>query len=180
MPGGARLGWRWAPLRSIARLGFALDWQTTGPGSDVAGQALIRADGVLLEQVSGQASGALLAAIAPDLPFSCDMPLNIDLRRAAIGGKAQGFTGQILSDAGTCGLKAGGVATAVAPLVAIAAQGPDQGSELTLAPQGQRRRKLIEGSVSPEGHLRLRVTADGAEALPFASTPGGLVLETNL
>lgn len=173
---GSKARWRWAPLRSLAGFGFAVDWTLEGPGTDLAGRALVRPTTTLIEGAAGSAAGALVTGLFPNLPFACAMPLTVAIDRFRIGGGAVPFLGSIRSEAGQCAA-ATGPAVPVPPLLLTATRA-GEGSEVLLVPLGQRRRTLADGAIGPDGRLSLRVTAEGAETLPFASTPGGLRLET--
>lgn len=176
---GDRLAWRWAPLRSLVGFGFATDWTATGPETDLAGRALVRPGGLLIDQASGTATGSLLAAALPDLPFLCAMRMRVDLARLKTGGATQPLLGEIQTEPGSCTPKAGGTASFV-PALAFSATRAGDGSELLLVPAGQRRRTLADGAIDAKGRVNLRVTPEGAALLPFASTPGGLRLEMRL
>ena len=51
---------------------------------------------------------------------------------------------------------------------------------INLAAVGQPRTPFVMGGLDEAGKLQLIVTAEGAAALPFASTPGGMKIETEL
>jgi hypothetical protein len=179
LAGGNELTWRWAPLRTLTGFGFATDWTIKGQSSDLAGRLLLRPGAVVLDAVSGSADGALLRVAAPDLPFTCTFALQVNLPRAALGGADQGIEGDVRSDAGTCQAFGAAGPTPVPPMILAAAQvGRD--TEITLAPLGQRRRILMNATLTPEGRLSLRVTPEGARILPFATPPGGMAMETEL
>lgn len=181
LAGGDRIGWSWAPLRSLAQLGFAIDWRATGPATDLAGNALFKPGRVILESVEGRAGGSLLGVIAPALPFACDMRMTVDLPRIALGGEAQGFSGEVRSDSGVCRpTEAGGLATPV-PAMRMTAEQADDGSTLaSIAPLGQRRNRLVKITLGKDGRLAVGVTPEGARALPFLSPTGGMTIETDL
>lgn len=172
-----RIEWRWAPLRSIARLGFAADVVAEGPQTSLAGRALLRPGRVLLDSVSGNADGALLALFRP--PFACTLRLQIDFDRAAIGGGDQGGQGRIRSEAGVC-QGFGGQPPVSVPAMAFDIRQTPGLAVINLAPVGRPRTPFIVGGLSEAGHLNLIVTGEGAAALPFASTPGGMKLEMEL
>lgn len=173
-----RIEWRWAPLRSIARLGFAADVTATGPETSLAGRALLRPGRLLLDSVSGSADGTVLAA-ALKPSFACSMRLQIDLRHAAIGGGNQGAEGAIRSDPGSC-QAFGGQAPVSVPALALDIRQTPGLAVINLAAIGQPRTPLIVGGLSDDGRLQLIITADGAAIFPFASTPGGMKIETEL
>ncbi|WP_156679473.1 hypothetical protein [Sphingomonas profundi] len=179
LPGGNRVAWAWAPLRSLGRLGFAVDLAVTGPRTALGGRALLRPGAVQLDNVAGRADGALLAAALPGLPFSCDLALAVDVPHAAIGGEAPAFLGRVRGDPGTCRPKAGGAATATPALIATGRQeGAD--ARITVSPQGQTRTRFVEVLLAPGGALNVTVTAEGARALPFAAPAGGMSVSTEL
>lgn len=173
-----RLEWRWAPLRSIARFGFAADIVATGPQTSLAGRALLRPGSVRLDTVSGTADGALIAT-AFNTPFACAMRLQIDIGRLALGGDGQGGDGRIRSDPGTC-QGFGGQPPVAVPAMAFDMRQTPGLAVLNLAPVGRPRAPFIVGGLTEAGRLDLIVTADGAAALPFASTPGGMKIQTDL
>ena len=122
--------------------------------------------------MSGSADGTLLAAIQPDLPFICDMAMQLDFPRAKIGGSGQMVSGQLLTEPGSCRPKRGGAATAV-PALSLTAQAIGTQSRLTLAPATQRRRTLMGIVLGEDGTVDLSVTPEGAAALPFVGLPPG-------
>ena len=176
---GETLEWRWAPLRSLVRLVFAVDWTVAGPGIDLAGQASFGPDSTMIDEASGSATGALLAVAMPDLPFVCGMPLQATIRHIQFGGSAPMLDGEVRSDTGLCAPKSGGPATLL-PALWLRLDRLGNGSELLLAPAAQRRHALVQGMLDRDSRLRLHVTAEGARTLPFVAPPGGLTLETTL
>lgn len=180
LAGGNRLDWSWAPLRSLVQIGFAIDWRATGPATDLAGRAMLKPGRAILDAV-GRADGALLGAIAPGLPFTCEMAMTIDLPRVALGGDGQGFSGEVRSDPGTCRTKdAGGLARPVPALIMVAKRAADRSTLATIAPLGERRNRLVKITLGGEGRLVVGVTPGGAAVLPFISPSGGMTIETDL
>ena len=174
---GSKLEWHWAPLRSLIDLGFAADWTVSGSGSDLSGRAVLLHHATLLDETSGRASASLLALVAPNLPFVCDMSMLVTLNHAAIGGGERSLNGEVLTGAGNCARKTGGEVTSIPPLAArFAPLGHD--SSIGLAPAAALRELLIDGLLGREGHLILRVTKPGAHILPFAAPPNGMTIET--
>ena len=114
----------------------------------------------------------MLQAIQPDLPFICDMAMQLDFPRAKIGGSDQMIAGQLLTEPGSCRPKRGGVPTAV-PALILTAQHIGNQSRLTLAPATQRRRTLMTIVLSEDGTVDLTLTPEGAAALPFVGLPPG-------
>lgn len=173
-----RVEWRWAPLRSLARFGFAADFTAEGPETSLAGRALLRPGHMLLDSVSGSADGSLLGAlIRPS--FACTLRMQIDLRSLSIGGGDQGAEGKVRSDPGICQAFGGQPPVAVPALAFDIRQTPGL-AVINLAAIGRPRTPFIVGGLGRDGRLQLIVTSEGAAALPFASTPGGMKVETDL
>ena len=167
LDGAYRLTWRWAPLRSLAAFAYAADVQLTGSGTDIAASAIAGPRRLRLDGVSGRGDGALLAALAPGLPFACDAPLEIDLPRLVLAGADSAAVGEIRSGSGSCGAAGAPGTSALPPLLLSARAAPRGGTVAELAPVGQARLRLIEGSVLG-GRLTVRTTPLGAATLPFA------------
>ncbi len=172
LAGGSKLEWHWAPLRSLVNLAFAVDWTATGDATNLGGRALIGPSSTTVDAMSGSADGTLLQAIQPDLPFVCDMAMQLDFPRAKVGGSGQKVSGQLLTDPGTCRPKRGGVATAV-PALVLTSQAIGTQSRMTLSPATQRRRALMTIVLSEDGTVDLSLTPDGARVLPFVGLPPG-------
>ncbi|MFL9842659.1 hypothetical protein ABS767_16935 [Sphingomonas sp. ST-64] len=170
--GGSKFEWHWAPLRSLTSLGFAADWTATGPDTDMGGRALAGLSSTILDKVSGSSHAALLQALQPNLPFTCDMVMQVEFDRIAIGGSNQGIDGRLTTDAGTCTPKGGGVPVAVPPLM-LTAEKIGATTQIRVTPRAQRRQVLLDATLAENGALTLRMTPDGARVLPFAGLPGG-------
>ena len=178
--GGSKVEWQWAPLRSLTSLGFAVDWRATGPDTDLGGQALFRLGGtVRLDRVSGSADASLLQAVAPNLPFTCDMAMQVELPRLVAGGSDQQAQATILSDAGSCMAKPAGAGSAV-PAMILTAEHVGRETRVRLAPQTQRRQTLVEAVLAEDGAYRITLTSDGAAVLPFTGLPPGGTIESRL
>lgn len=170
--GGSRLEWQWAPLRSLTSLAFAVDWRATGNDSDIAGRALIGPNTTTLDAVSGRVDGSVLAAIQPDLPFTCDLVMQAEFPKIRIGGSEQMVQGNLTTDSGSCAPKGGGTPTAVAPMLLIAEKIGTE-SRMRLVPATQRRRTLMTLVLGEGGTLDISMTPEGARALPFVGLPPG-------
>ncbi len=175
--GGSTVEWHFAPLRSLVALGFAVDWRATGPDTDLGGQAIVRPGRVVLDRVSGSADATLLRAVAPALPFTCDLTMQVELPRAVLAGDGAMADGTVLADAGTCRANGDGVAVPV-PATILSAQHIGTQTRIRLAPQAQRRRVLVDAALGEDGTARFTVTPDGAAVLPFAGMPPGIAVET--
>ena len=177
--GGSRIEWRFAPLRSLTSLGFAVDWTATGPDTDLGGQAILSPGGVRIDRASGSADTSLLEAVQPGLPFTCDAAVQVDLPRlSTVAGSAMA-EGRIAIDPGSCATRPGGVATAT-PAMLLTAEHVGRETRIRLVPEGQRRRTLVDATLGDDATLRLTMTGDGAATLPFAGVPAGAAISTGL
>lgn len=176
--GGAIVAWRWSLPGSIAGLGFAADFGVAGGDNSLTGRAILRPGRMLVRDVVGRADGALLTAVAQPA-FACTLLMKVDLPRIAIGGGTRAMIGRIDAQPGDCRPLAGGAPVAT-PALRFDAVEAGEGSQLNLAPTGQPQPAYMTGTLAPDGQLRLRVTGEGAAALPFLSPPGGMAIETEL
>jgi hypothetical protein len=171
--GGAKFEWHMAPLRSLTSLAFAADWKANGPDTDLGGRMLAHFGGrTVLDHVSGSASATLLQALQPNLPFTCDLAMQVEMERVAIGGGGRMMDGKITTDPGSCRPKASGGATAV-PALLITAEHVGTRTTLRIAPSAQRLKTLMTAVLSEDGTLDISMTPDGAAILPFVGLPGG-------
>lgn len=173
--GGSTLAWDWAPLRSLTSLGFASDWRMTGGNTDLGGRALVKPGGrTVLDTVSGAADASLLMALQSDLPFRCEMTMQVEMPRIAIGGGARMADGVATSAPGACAAT-GGVAVAV-PALRLSAEHVGQVTRILLTPATQRRQVLVDATLAEDGALAVSLTPAGAATLPFIGLPGGAAL----
>ncbi|MBX3593281.1 MAG: hypothetical protein KF783_02285 [Sphingomonas sp.] len=178
--GGTKFEWHWAPLRSITSLAFAADWTATGPDTDMGGRVLARFGRTVLDRVSGSAHASLLQAIQPDLPFTCDLVMQIEFDSIAIGGGSDNrIDGKLNTDPGVCTPKGGGSAVPV-PALFLIAEKVGTLTRIRVTPMAQRRQTLIDATLTEDGRLKLTVTPDGARILPFVGLPGGASLDGTL
>ncbi|RYE01567.1 MAG: hypothetical protein EOP61_10895 [Sphingomonadales bacterium] len=178
--GGTRIEWRMAPLRSLTSLAFAADFKGSGPDTDLNGRMLIHPGGrTVLDNVSGSAHASLLRALQPNLPFTCDMAMQVEMKRIAIGGGSQMMDGTLTTDPGTCRSKTGGPASAV-PALILTAEHIGNTSRIRLAPMTQRRKVLMDALLAEDGTLDIGLTPDGAAMLPFAGLPAGMRIKGNM
>ncbi|WP_230635936.1 type II secretion system protein N [Sphingomonas sp. Leaf4] len=173
--GGSRLEWRFAPLRSLTSLGFAVDWTATGPDTDLGGQAIAWGSGVQLDKVAGSADASLLQALQPDLPFTCDATMQIDLSKLSTASGSAMADGRVAIDPGSCATRAG-IATPT-PALLLTAEHIGQETRVRLAPDAQRRRTLMDATLREDGVLKFQMTGDGAATLPFVGLPAGAAVE---
>lgn len=166
LDGAYRLSWRWAPLRSLAALAFAADVRLDGSGTDIAGSVMARGRRLRFDGLSGRSDGALLAALDPALAFRCEVGLEIDLPRLIIDGPYSSAAGEVRAGSGRCAAPGAATSALVPPLVAAIRTGPDDMTFGQLAPVGQGRLHLAEGSIA-DGRLTVSLTPAGRAALPF-------------
>lgn len=171
--GAYRVQWRWAPLRSLANLAFAADVRVTGTGTDLAGSATLGPNSMLLEGLAGTGDAGLLAALGPRLPFACEAPLQINLKRLFVAGTRSDAAGDMRSAAGTCTPLGGGQAHALPALAIRIMPMPGGATRVDVADIARPRIPLFEGGIAA-GRLRLALTPAGATTLPFAQ---GLVID---
>jgi hypothetical protein len=165
--GSQRIEWQWSPMRTLASFAFAADWRMSGGATDLAGTAALSRGKVVLEGVSGQADGALLAAIAPRMPFVCDTRMQVDIPLLTIGGNDSRAIGEIRSEAGRCTSRGlASVPVALPPLVATM-RNTGGATEGWIAPAGVRT-KLVTGTMSRRGRVSVAVSPAGGALLPFA------------
>lgn len=171
--GGSKIEWQMAPLRSLTSLAFAADWKASGPNTDLGGRVVAHLGGrVVLDHVSGTADGTLLRALQPNLPFTCNIVMQIEMERVAIGGGTQAIDGKVTSEPGSCRPKGAGAATAL-PALLMAAEHVGPRSAIRIAPMAQQRRTLVDMTLAEDGTLDLGVTRDGGTMMPFLGLPGG-------
>jgi hypothetical protein len=171
--GGAGFSWKMAPLRSLTSLAFAADWKATGPDTDLGGQMIRHLGGrTVLDHVSGSADASLLKALQPNLPFTCNLAMQIEMQRIAVGGGARMADGKVTTDPGSCRAKNGGGPVAV-PALLISAEHVGDKTTIRVAPSAQRMKTLLTAVLGEDGSLDISMTPEGAAVLPFVGLPGG-------
>jgi hypothetical protein len=171
--GGSKFEWQMAPLRSLTSLGFAADWKATGPDTDMGGRLLVHPGGrVVIDKASGSADASLLQAIQPNLPFTCDLTMQVEMDRIAVGGGTQMLSGTATSDPGSCRPKGAGPASPL-PALILTAEHIGNRTMIRIAPMAQRRRVLVSAELAEDGTLDFGVTPDGAAMMPFLGMPAG-------
>jgi hypothetical protein len=171
--GGAKFEWQMAPLRTLTSLAYAADWKATGPDTDLGGRVLAHLGGrTVLDKVSGTADGSLIEALQPNLPFTCDLVMQVEMERIAIGGGDRMLSGTATTDPGSCRAKRGGAASAV-PALILTAEHIGNRTLIRVAPMAQRRRTLVTLELAESGMVDISVTPDGATMLPFLGLPAG-------
>lgn len=172
--GGSTLSWDWAPLRSLTSLGFAADWRMTGGETDLGGRALGKPGGrTVLDTISGAADASLLSALEPKLPFQCELVMQLEVPRIAVGGGARAAEGIATGAPGTCAASGGAPMPMPVPALRLSAEHVGQVTRILLTPAAQRRRTLIDAALAEDGTLDVTLTPAGAAVLPFMGLPGG-------
>lgn len=169
LDGAYRIEWRWAPWRSLASLAYAADVRLSGNGTDIAGSATKVSGGYLFEGLSGRGDGALIAALVPTMPFTCETGLQIALPLLRLSGASSAAVGDVRADGGTCTAKGATDASPLPPLTFHAMRAPSDGTAFDAAPLGQARRSIIAGGIAG-GRLTLTPTHDGIALLPLLAT----------
>lgn len=178
--GGSKVEWHMAPLRSLTSLAYAADWKASGPNTDLGGQVLAHLGGrMVLDHVSGSADGTLLQAIQPNLPFTCDLTMQVEMERVAVGGGSQMMNGKTTSDPGSCRPKGAGAASAL-PALVMTADHVGTRTTIRIAPMAQQRRTLVNMILGEDGTVDLSVTPEGATMMPFLGLPGGTRLQGSM
>jgi hypothetical protein len=178
--GGSKLEWHMAPLRSLVSLAYAADWKATGPNTDLGGQMLVHPGGrTVLDKVSGAADASLLRAIQPNLPFTCDLTMQVQMERIAIGGGTQMLDGNLTTDPGSCRPKGAGAASAL-PALFLTAEHIGNRTMIRLAPMAQRRKILFTAELSEDGTIDMGMTPEGAAMMPFVGLPGGARIQGSM
>ena len=161
-----RLEWSIAPLSTLANLGYTAQWRASGGGTDLAGDMIQHGDVLTLENVAGQIDGTLLAALAPDLPFTCDFTADLRLDRARLGGADQEVEARLASGPVSCAPQGMGALPVRFPALSGEATPSAQrtrGSVMT----AQDKVSLMELRLSREGKLSVWPTGAAIRMAPF-------------
>jgi len=177
--GGSAVRWSWSPLRSLTSLGYAADWRATGADTDLGGRVLVGLTSRVFDQVSGSATAAMLQAVQPNLPFTCDMTAQVEIERAEFGGSGQMMKGTIISDPGSCTPRGGGAPTALPSLIMMSEKIGTE-TRIRIAPATQRRKTLINAVLQENGELAASLTPEGADMMPFIGLRPGITIRGQL
>lgn len=171
--GGSVVKWTWSPLRSLTSLGYAADFRVTGTDTDLGGRVLAGLTSKVFDKVSGSADVALLTLLQPNLPFTCQMTAQVEMERAEFGGSGQMMKGAVVTDPGSCAPRLVGGATQLPSLI-MTAEKIGTETRIRLAPAAQRRKILLNGTLSESGALVVSLTPEGAELMPFIGLRAGV------
>lgn len=171
--GGSVVKWSWSPLRSLTSLGYAADFRVTGADTDLGGRVLAGLTSKVFDKVSGSASMTLLQVLQPNLPFTCDMTVQVEIERAEFGGSGQMMNGNIVTDPGSCAPRIVGGATQLPSLI-LTSEKIGTETRIRLAPAAQRRKVLLNGTLGESGAMVVSLTPDGAAMMPFIGLRAGV------
>ena len=157
---GFALGWTLHPLRSIASLAPAGEVNVRGPDTAIEGEALWRANALILREAEGSGSLWLINAMAPGLPFACDGEMTLSATDLAVGG---GRTGEGRLRTGPANCAGAGLITAPPPMTGGLASDAE-GSSLSL--KGPDNSELMRARLGRDKGLSLTITPAGAAVLP--------------
>jgi hypothetical protein len=168
---GHSIRWAWAPVASLANLAFTTELEVEGAGTDLAGLASWRPGGLVVTNLRGNASATLLSALFPKLPLLCELPMQLEVERIALGGSRPGAHGKVRTSPGSCAPRSGsvGIAVPIPALVGEATIGVG-GSTGWVAPRLNRSARLISFTVMPNGGTAFEVSPAGAALFPGAAT----------
>lgn len=174
------VSWRFAPLRSVLRMGVASDVVIRGGATDLTAKAVWRPGRLELENLTGVAGPGLVNTLIDDLPIRCDLSFVVDLDRIVVAGPGSRVTGSMRSGPGVCTAKSGMDANpATIPAMVGSAVSDTSGSTAWLVPaatpQGER---LVQMTINPSGKLTATVLGAGVRILPADAGP--LSIETQL
>ncbi len=168
---GSTAAWKVRPLRSLLRLSVSADVTVRGSRTELAGQADWRPGRLVMQDVAGRADGSLIAALAPRLPFTCDLMMQVDLKRIVVSGRNSGAVGEVRSEPGACSANVGEVRSA-APAMTVVSTMDHAGWKAVATPRLDPATRLGEASLAPDGLLTLSVRPAGAAVFPGASAVG--------
>jgi hypothetical protein len=174
------VSWRFAPLRSVLRLGVATDVVIRGGATDLTAQAVWRPGRLELENLTGVAGPGLVNTLIDDLPIRCDLSFVVDLDRVVLAGPGSRVSGSMRSAPGVCTAEDGmDVKPAIIPAMVGSAVAGTNGSTAWLAPAATPRgERLVQMTINRSGKLTATVLGAGVRMLPAAA--GQLSIETQL
>jgi len=165
MNGGHGLRWTWSPLESLRYLAFSIDFDMTGPETELKGEARWRPNSFELREVRGRSTGALLSALFPQLPLTCDFPMQVDVGRIVLGEGSAAVEGEIRSDRGLCLNRGGTAGTSVMPPLLAQSASTVAGSTGSISIVSSVRERIASIKVTPNGELSIKVLPRGAALL---------------
>ncbi len=178
--GGIVADWRWMPWRSLRSVGLAAELTVRGAGNNLVGRIVLRPGSALVAPLTGQASWTLVETLAPRLPFRCDLGLQVAVERLSVGRDANAIDGEIRSGPGACRAKVGSGQPAPMPAMTATSTIDRNGSTLRMVGSPDRKISLMDGAVTPQGRLTLRVRPAGAAIAPPGTLVGGTSVEMDL
>lgn len=166
MNAGHSLRWDWAPLDSLAQFGFVVDLSVRGPDTALSGQASWRPGRVELSNIEGPATGTLISAIFPTLPFTCDFPMVVNLNKVRLSGRRPGVDGEVRTEGGLCATRASSIAaTSIMPPL-IGRSAITIGGSSGFIDTRSRSERILTSSITPGGEVSVSVLPRAAALLP--------------
>ena len=162
MNGGHGLKWAWSPFASLRFFAFSIDFEMNGPDTALKGQAFWRPNSFELRDVSGRSTGALLSAIFPRLPLTCDFPMQVGVEKIILGEGSAAVEGEIRSDRGLCLNRGGFAGTSIMPPLIAQSASTVAGSTGSISVVSDVRERIASIKVTPNGELSIKVLPRGA------------------
>lgn len=163
---GHVLSWTLRPGASLLAFGFAADWQVAGPGTDLAGRAVLWADGADVGPMSGVASWPLVAAALPNLPIFCNGQARFAAVKLRLTNMERLGSGVITVPPAEC-VRADG-SMPPTPVPALHAQISTQPGAVNVlvTPQDGPRVALLTAQVTAADRLVITIHREGAALVP--------------
>ena len=162
MNGGHGLKWVWSPFASLGSFAFAIDFEMSGPDTALEGQARWRPNSFELRDVSGRSTGALLTALFPQLPLTCDFPMQVEVGKIIMGEGNAAVEGEVRSDRGLCLNRGGMTGTSVMPPLLAQSASTVAGSTGSISVVSSVRERIASIKVTPNGELSIKALPRGA------------------
>lgn len=177
---GHRLDWRVDPGASLAVFGLALDLRLTGPGTEIAGRLEARrpwGEDLRLGGVTGRASWALVAAVAPRLAIACDASAAIEDLALARSPAGYGGSGGMRSGPGSCLRTDRAMDPVPVPALQARIVEAPEGIAVVLTPAGDPQTTYAQAELTNSDLILLTVAPEGAALVPGMPASGEITLE---
>jgi hypothetical protein len=172
--------WRASPLQSLTHLALAADLSLSGADSSLTGKVAWRPGRLELDDLTGRAGWPLLAALAPKLPFACDLGFDVAMPEVVLAGKRSGAVGNLTSGGGACRIPGSAIAGPPVPALAVTATMDEQGSRASITPLARRLDHLVDATVTADGKLAIQIHPAATALLPAGAGVGAVTIETQL
>ncbi len=164
--GGHDLTWTMRPRASLLNWGFAADVHVTGPGTDLAGQAVLRGNGARIGPLAGVASWPLIAGVMPGLRIACSGQARfaaIDLR---ISATERTGAGTVTAPAGECARLDGRFGPVPVPALHAQISTLPDAVQVLVTPQDGPRVALLTAQLTQADRLVVTIHRAGAALVP--------------